>query len=73
MKTIPEMLNPFFTPKRNHYEEVKEFLPESTSIIDDVLFVIARFNHLNTPEFQAELRRVTEREPIIMAEIITQP
>ena len=49
----PNMLNPFIEPKHNHYDDVQHLLPENTGIIDDILFVISRFNLINSPEFQA--------------------
>ena len=59
-----------YKEKRNAYHEVKKFLPERTDIIDDALFMLARFNTTNTTEFQIQLQRVTDRDPEMIAKLM---
>ena len=62
----PEIFN-----DRNMYDAVAYLIPEATSVIDDFLGIITRYQIIGSHDFHHTLDRVKERDPTIMSKLHT--
>lgn len=69
-KTLAENLTSPEIEKHNFYSLVPE-IPEHTDVSDDFLSVIILNALMTSPDFETILNKVKERDPFIMAYIIT--